>query len=181
MKYLLDKETSERLYFREISNSDFDDWLEFFKHPSSFEHWVAELEAPDIECEKWFNRQAERYKNNEGGMNALIEKKSGKLVGNCGLLLQTVDDAKELEVAYSLLPNFRGHGFATEASYKCIDFAFKNNFSNSLISIISITNLPSANVALKNGMKIEKKTFYKGNSVNIFRIQKTEWLKIKNA
>src|SRR6478736_5451612 len=175
MKFLLDGEETPRLYFRKINNSDFDAWLEFFKHPSSFEHWIAKLDKPEIECKKWFDRQAERHEKNEGGMNALIEKQSKKLIGYCGLIVQTVDQKKELEVAYSLLPDFRSKGYATEASKKCIDFAFKNNFSESLISIISLTNTPSANVAIKNGMKIEKQTVYKHNEVNIFRIYRSDW------
>ncbi len=31
---------------------------------------------------------------------------------------------------------------------KCRDYAFENNFSDSLISIVSLTNSPSANVAI---------------------------------
>ena len=49
----------------------------------------------------------------------------------------------------------------------------------SLISIISLTNKPSESVALKNGMKIEKVTEYNKNKVNVFRIYKSEWNKIK--
>ena len=175
MKYLLENQETARLKFRKITNSDFNSWLEFFKHPSSFEHWIAQLGEPDVECKKWFDRQAERYEKNEGGMNALIEKQSGELIGYCGLLVQTVDQKRELEVGYSLLPDFRNKGYATEASRKCIDFAFGNNFADSLISIVSLTNTPSANVAIKNGMKIEKQAVYKENQVNIFRIYKSDW------
>ena len=175
MKYLLENEETARLYFRKTNSSYFDQWLNFFEDPSSIEHWVGQYEKPSLECEKWFDRQAARYENDEGGMNALIEKQSGKLVGNCGLLVQTIDQKSELEVAYSLLPFYRNKGFATEAAKKCIDFAFKNNFAESLISIVSLTNAPSANVALKNGMRIEKQTFYKENKVNIFRITKSDW------
>jgi RimJ/RimL family protein N-acetyltransferase len=174
MKYLLENEETTRLQFRKINDSDFDNWLEFFKDPSSFEHWAGEYEKPEIECKKWFDRQAERYKNNEGGMNALIEKQSGKLTGYAGLLIQTVDEKTELEVAYSLLPDFRNRGYATEAVRKCRDYAFENNFADSLISIISLTNAPSAKVAIKNEMKLEKQAVYKENKVNIFRIYKPD-------
>jgi ribosomal-protein-alanine N-acetyltransferase len=177
MKYLLENEETARLRFRKIKNSDFNHWLEFFKDPSSFEHWKSTREEPEAECKKWFGRQAERYENEEGGMNALIEKKSGELIGYSGLLVQTVDKEIELEVAYSLLPNYRNKGFASEAAIKCRDFAFKNNFADSLISIISLTNESSANVAIKNGMKIEKQTVYKNNRVNIFRVYQSDLAK----
>lgn len=90
-----------------------------------------------------------------------------------------MDKITELEIGYSLLPEFWNKGFAIESASKCRDFAFGNNLSNSLISIISHTNNPSASVALKNGMRIDKETEYNGNRVNIFRISKSEWKREK--
>jgi len=178
MKYLLFQEETERLLFRGIDISDFDDWLNFFKDPKSFEHWKRKFQEPEMECQQWYQRQLERYEDDEGGMNALVDKNSVKLIGYAGLLVQTIEDKTELEVAYSLLSNFRNKGFATEAAKKCRDFAFKNNFADSLISIISLTNTQSANVAVKIGMKKDKQTVYKDNPVNIFRIDKRDWQRL---
>jgi RimJ/RimL family protein N-acetyltransferase len=172
MKYLLDGQQTNRLIFRKIKNSDFNDWLEFFKDPATSEHWISAKESPEAECEKWYAYQFYRYENDKGGMNALVEKENGKLIGHCGLLVQVVDGIAELEIAYSLLPGYWGKGYATEAAEKCKNFAFENNLSQSLISIVSLPNIPSAKVALKNGMNIDKVTVYNGNTVNIFRINK---------
>ncbi len=105
-------------------------------------------------------------------MNALISKESGKLIGNCRLLIQNVDKISELEIGYSLLPEFWNKGLATEAAKKCRDYAFEKNVSNSIISIISFTNKSSEMVAIKNGMKADKLTAYNGNKVTIYRIKK---------
>ncbi|MEJ2114415.1 MAG: GNAT family N-acetyltransferase [Flavobacteriaceae bacterium] len=178
MKYLLEGQETERILFRKVKWSDFDTWLEFHKDPITSQYWISKTESPEIECQKWYEKQFNRYENNLGGMNALIEKQTGKLIGHSGLLIQNVDNISELEVAYSLLPEFWYKGFATEAAKKCRDLAFINNYSDSLISIISLTNKPSENVALKNGMKVEKVTEYNNNKVNIFRIHKSEWNKL---
>ncbi|MFT4155984.1 GNAT family N-acetyltransferase [Parafilimonas sp.] len=170
MTYLLDGQETSRLLFRLISPDDFDDWLEFFKDPETSRHWKSEKEDAAVTCRKWYEKQLERYASNDGGMNALVEKTSGMLVGHCGLLKQKVDDMAELEIAYSLLPAFRNKGYATEAALQCRDWAFSNNLSPSLISIISLTNKPSEKVALKVGMLLDKQTVYKNNAVNIFRI-----------
>ena len=175
MKYLLENQETERILFRKIKISDFNNWLEFHKNPITSEHWISKNETPEVECKKWYEKQFFRYENNLGGMNALIEKKTGILIGHCGLLIQEVDKITELEIGYSLLPEFWNKGFATESARKCKDYVFENNLSNSIISIISLTNRLSENVALKNGMKIEKTTRYNGNKVNIFRITKPEW------
>jgi ribosomal-protein-alanine N-acetyltransferase len=105
-----------------------------------------------------------------GGMNALISKASGELIGICGLLVQTVDDIQELEIGYSVLPKFWLKGYAFEAAQKCKEHAFENNFSDSLISIIHVDNIPSQKVARKNGMHLDKTTAYKDNPVHIFRV-----------
>jgi [ribosomal protein S5]-alanine N-acetyltransferase len=176
MKYLLDGQETNNLLFRNIKESDFDDWLAFHKDPDTSVHWISQKDTPEAECRKWYDYQFYRYKNDKGGMNALIEKKSGELAGHCGLLLQTIDEATELEIGYSLLKKFWNKGYATQAAIKCRDFAFENNFSTSLISIISLSNIPSEKVALKTGMQIDKQTIYNGNEVNIFRITKQQWL-----
>ena len=170
MNLLLDGEETERLKFRRILASDFNDWLEFFKDPMTHQHWVEDHKSPIQDCENWYARQNQRYKNDEGGMNALTEKSSGRLIGHCGLLRQTVDHATEIEIGYSLLPEFWGKGYATEAALKCKDFAFARKVTLSLISIISVTNKPSESVALKIGMTVDRTTYYRKNRVNIFRV-----------
>ena len=181
MKYLLENQETERILFRKIQHSDFNEWLVFHEDPNTSKHWVSEKEAPILACKKWYKNQFHRYNNNLGGMNALIEKESGKLVGHCGLLIQKVDQQTELEIGYSLLPNFWNKGFATESAIKCRDYAFENNLSNSIISIISLTNISSKKVVLKNGMKIDKVTEYHNNQVAIFRIAKLDWIKTIDA
>src|SRR5690242_17153680 len=100
MRLLLDGEQTPRLICRSIQLSDFDTWLEFFKDPETHRHWIADRSSPEQECREWYSRQQQRYENDEGGMNALIEKSTGKLVGHCGLLRQSVDGVKELEIGY---------------------------------------------------------------------------------
>jgi RimJ/RimL family protein N-acetyltransferase len=103
----------------------------------------------------------------------LIDKHSNEFIGQCGLLIQTVDGVEELEIGYSIMPNHRKKGYALEAAKKCSVFAFENNFRDSLISIIHVDNVDSAKVALANGMHLEKTTNSNGDLVNIFRINKT--------
>lgn len=175
MNFLLRTQETIRLLFNEISINEFNSWLPFFEDPETSKHWVEEKETPRIACEKWYVRQFERYEKGLGGMNALIEKSSGKLVGHAGLLVQNVDGVAELEIGYSLLPVFWGKGYAIEAAQKCKNIAFQDYQVPSLISIISLTNLPSQKVATKNGMRINKRTIYKQNEVLIFRINRAEY------
>lgn len=177
MKYLLTGEETDRLDFRLLEDSDFDAWLPLFydKNIASFLAFDPTL-TPTSLCETWFEKIAHRYKNDLGGMNVLVEKASGKMVGQCGLLIQQVENEIVMEIGYSLLPDFRGKGYASEAAKKCKDFAFRNNYASFLVSIIHPDNIASQKVALQNGMKLERVLkSYKGVPAKVFRIDKKDW------
>lgn len=169
-RFLLDGYQTRRMGFRLFREEDLEDWLAFYQDPESTAYWEGIPEIPEDACKQQFNRIFERYEKGLGGMNALTDLKTGKLLGMCGLLVQEVDGREELEIGYSLLPDSRGKGFATEAGLICRDQAFKNDWANSLISIIHVENEPSKQVARRLGMKPEQETTYKGISVRIFRV-----------
>jgi ribosomal-protein-alanine N-acetyltransferase len=175
-KYSLEGQKTDRLLFRRITEQDFDTWLAFCKYPDSLKYIFSQeqlkVEDPIERCNIWFKRVFNRYENELGGMNALIDKQTGELVGQCGLLIQTIDDIEELEISYSLMPANRGKGYASEAAKKCKEFAFENNFATSLISVIVPENSASIKVAMNNGMKLDKTTTSNGDVVNIYRIYK---------
>jgi ribosomal-protein-alanine N-acetyltransferase len=175
-KYSLEGQETERILFRKIADSDFDTWLRFCKYPDSLKYIYSQeqlaVEDPVERCKMWFARVFNRYEKGLGGMNALIDKQTGLMVGQCGLLIQTVDDLEEMEIGYSLMPEHRGKGYAIEAARKCKTFAFENNYRDSLISTIHIDNDASAYVAKANGMMLDKTTISNGDPVNIYRIHK---------
>ena len=171
MKYLLSGTSSERLACRLVRETDFEAWLPFFQDPASTVYWSGIPADPKVACREQFNRIFERYRQGLGGMNALLDRETGKLLGIAGLLVQQVDGVEELEIGYSLLPGARGKGYASEAARHCRDQAFGNGWAESFISIIHIRNEPSMRVAISMGMRPDKDTVYKENPVRIFRIR----------
>jgi len=164
-------QASARLDFHAVSEADFAEWLPFYKDPRSSAHWAyASAEEPAARCQQWFASQRYRAANQLGELNTLREKGSGVLVGYCGLLVQTVDGLPELEIGYSLLPAYWGQGYATEAALSCKAFARTHHLAQSVISIISLTNVASQRVALNLGMHVDKVTWYAANEVSIFRV-----------
>jgi ribosomal-protein-alanine N-acetyltransferase len=178
MKYLLEGEETERLKFRLLEREDFKDWEPLFQveNVAEFLALDSSLSAKAL-CELWFEKIFYRYDNDLGGMNVLIEKQTGRFIGQCGLLVQSVEEEQRLEIGYSILPEFWGMGYASEAAKKCKDYAFTNDFSDSLISMVHINNIGSEKVARKNGMSLERTLEdYRGTTANIFRIDKKDWL-----
>jgi ribosomal-protein-alanine N-acetyltransferase len=173
MKYLLIGEETERLRLRLLLPNDYETWLEFFKKKGVGNMLgMADIPTPEAQCQKWFNLIFDRYKNDLGGMNVLMDKNTGVFIGQCGLLVQEVDGIEELEIGYSILPKFWNQGYATEAARKCKEYAFQHKFADSIISIIHVDNLASEKVAKKNGMFLDKQTVFKEMPVNIFRVNK---------
>ncbi len=178
MKYLLNGEETSRLHFRLLSENDFDQWLPFFTYKEAYQYLGVEPK-PEAEqmCTDWINRMLNRYENNEGGMNVLIDKQSGKMIGQCGLLVQDVMGNVRLEIGYSILPEFWHNGYATEAAIHCKNKAFEKEFENELISLIHRDNIGSKKVALNNGMELEQfLPNYRNKPVNVFKITREEWL-----
>lgn len=176
MKYLLNGVESDRLEFRLFTQRDLKDIEILYVNPIDriFLALPTEPSAKEL-CDIWFNYCIKRYDNDRGGMNALIDNASGKLVGMSGLLVQEVDGIEELEVAYAILPQYRNQGYAGEAVRKCRDVAFERAYAESLISIIHLDNIGSQKVALKNGMSKTRISNLKGVPYYIYRIDRSEW------
>ncbi len=177
MKYSLEGKETERLKFRLLKSEDFDDWLNLFKvkNVAKFLGMDPNLSEKEM-CEIWFDKTFNRYENELGVMNALIDKKTNLLVGQCGLLIQSVQNIERLEIGYSILPEYWHNGYASESGIECKNHAFENNLSDSLISMVHVENIGSEKVALKNGMILDQKIdSYQGSPMNIFRIDKNNW------
>lgn len=168
--------STERLLIKKLEESDIPAWTEFFKNNPSLPYLGIDLnKTPEESAKEWIEFQLKRYQENRYGHHALIEKESGKFVGMCGLLTQNMEGKQEIEIGYSLLPEFWGKGFATEAARFFRDFGFEHKNLEHIISIIDIRNIASQKVAVKNGMIINRQVKYHNLDVYIYEITKQDW------
>ncbi|WP_276134425.1 GNAT family N-acetyltransferase [Polluticoccus soli] len=159
MNYLLYGQETPRLTFNRVDLKYADAWLNLFKEQGVARFvGLDHLPTPEDQCNQWFERAFTRIDNGLGGLNALVSKETGELIGQSGLLVQVVDEQTHLEVGYSILPQYWRQGYAIEAASKCRDCAFEMGLTDTLISIIHTENHPSMAVAEANGMKRWKTT-----------------------
>jgi len=95
----------------------------------------------------------------------VIERASGQVVGNCGLLDKDVDGVTEIELVYVLAPAYWGQGYATEIGQALVDHAASTLALPRLIALIDPGNAASAAVARHTGMRHERDVIRPGGKV----------------
>ena len=95
----------------------------------------------------------------------VIEKETGQVVGNCGLLEKEVEGRKEIELNYILALSAWGKGFATEIGQALMHYAFERMGIERLIALIEPENEASERVALKIGMRFDKEVVRPGGAI----------------
>ncbi len=169
---LLENLVSDRLRFRSLRASDYEHWLPFVSDTASI-RYLDISGSPEKACRDWITRQQSRYRKDGFGLCALEHLETGEFVGQCGLIRQLLNGKEEVEIGYSLLRPFYGKGYATEAASCCKNFAFANNVAPSLVSIVHENNTASQQVALRNGMRPDKKLTYHNLPVIVYRVYST--------
>jgi len=112
----------------------------------------------DAETQKWLDWTLTNYKEHGFGLWAVVLKSSGEMIGDCGITWQKLDDDRVPEIGYHLNRAYWHNGYATEAAMACKEYAFNKLGFKEIFSIVRSTNIPSKNVAIRNGMIIRKRT-----------------------
>jgi RimJ/RimL family protein N-acetyltransferase len=169
---------TERLRTSFLTFKDIPNWATFFQDKEATELFPDFGTTDELKIsEQWIQRQLNRYQNNQFGLQALFRKETDEFIGLCGLVSQIVDEIEEIEVGYHILKKFWGNGFAPETAKCFINYAFENQLTQSVISIIDIRNVKSQRVAEKNNLFIDKQTKWNNLDVYIYRINHENWLK----
>jgi ribosomal-protein-alanine N-acetyltransferase len=95
----------------------------------------------------------------------LIEKASGQVIGQSGLLEKEVDGLTEYEMVYVLAKSAWGKGYATEIGRALCSYAYHVRNLNRLIALVEPENRASERVAKKIGMHLEKEIAQPGGEM----------------
>lgn len=143
---------TERLYLREMNQTDFEALSKILQDEETMYAYNGAFTS--AETQEWLDKQISRYHQYGFGLWAIVLKKTEKMIGQCGITLQTWNDRKVLELGYLLRKEHWHNGFASEAVKACKEYAFTKLNAKEVCSIIRDTNTASQNVALRNGMII---------------------------
>jgi ribosomal-protein-alanine N-acetyltransferase len=163
---------TKRVILREVEPGDAEAVFELFNDPEVMKYFENTPHSIE-EAHERIQRDINYYTEHGFGFWAAVLKDTGKVIGQCGLLAQVVDEVNETEIGYALARKYRGQGFATEATKAIKNYSFNKLKFNRLISIIDPQNIASQKVALRNGLAFEKTTIWMDKQVKIYSVQKT--------
>ncbi len=145
---------TERLILRPMRRTDADDMFDYAGRSDLTEYllWSAH---PDRRYTEDYLRYIEgRYAMGEFYDWAVVERKSGRMIGTCGFTrFEFAHNSGE--IGYVLNPDFHRQGYATEAARRVIDFGFSELKLHRIEAKFMKGNEASLHVMEKLGMSFE--------------------------
>lgn len=145
---------THRLILREFEFEDLDALAAVLSDQETMRYYPMSFDRAAVA--DWIQRNRTRYANDGYGLWAMILKSTRELIGDCGLVRQSVDAVDEIEIGYHVRRDLWNLGYASEAARACRDYGFANLKVDRLISLIRPENLASRRIAEKTGMTIWK-------------------------
>jgi len=109
------------------------------------------------EAEQRMVEQNEQARVDGFGLLGIRRRYETSPIGYCGLIIGR-GTFEEPEIAYEILPQFRGHGYATEAARAVIEAAFAAGRER-VWATVGTWNAPSFRVLEKNGFRAHHSDF----------------------
>jgi RimJ/RimL family protein N-acetyltransferase len=166
---------TERLILRPMEPGDAEELHAVHADPSTFEYIGSPPPASIEETEARIQRIRARLEDAVSGPWAVVEKASGRLIGDAGL--QILEDGPEVELGYKLGPEYRGRGFATEAGRACLAYGFETLGLDQIVAVAWPENTASWRVMEKLGMTRVGPGHHYGHDTLLYRITREEFAK----
>jgi len=173
---------TKRLYIRPICLEDKSDVFEYRSQVDTYKY--LSLIPNDVsDIEKFINQTSPDF-NIPGTwfQFVILLNDNQRLIGDIGLhFLNTSEENKQVELGYTLNPDFQGKGFANEALTEIIDYLFKVLSKHRITASIDPENTSSINLIEKLGFRKEahfkKSLFFHGEWVDdlVYALLSEEW------
>lgn len=178
---------SERVFLRPYTQADFAALHRILSDKKTMVAWGNGFSKK--ENEEWLEKQLAYYQQYGFGIWAIMEKQSGKIIGNAGLNHTEISlkgkTQKIVEIGYLLHRDFWGKGYGSEAARMCAKYGFETLGLEEVYCLIKEDNLSSLKVAKKLSMQKvgEYLKSYKGKKINhfVFKLDKKVWQGLENS
>ena len=165
---------TERILIRDFTSDDIPALSRILRDPLVMEFSCNGTLTTD-DTRRFIEWCISSYHRHGYGPSALIEKKTGCLVGYCGLSHTNMDGVDTVQIGYRLTPDQWGNGFASESASRVLDQGFELCNVGSVIGIVSTLHEASIHVLQKIGFRSFTETCYRGWKVRVYRLSMGDW------
>ena len=150
--------SSERLYFRDLQESDVNDIFELDADPEVHRYLGNRPIGTKEEALKTILHVKKQYEDKGIGRWAIVEKRSGECIGWCGFKLENRDwkEGEYYDLGYRLKRRHWGKAYGTEAAGYCLEYGFINLGLKEICAAAHVDNLRSNNILQKLHFQIIK-------------------------
>jgi RimJ/RimL family protein N-acetyltransferase len=146
---------TERTFLRKLSVEDARDFYGLNLDQEVLKY-TGDKPFENIKTAKDFLINYDQYERYRVGRLAVIEKKTSKFIGWCGLKYNS--DTDEYNIGFRFFKQYWNKGFATETAKKCLNYGFNDLKIQRIIGRAMKENIASIKVLEKMGMTF-KDTF----------------------
>lgn len=166
---------TERLLIRPLRLDDADDLHELYADAEAMRFLATNVPRTLDESRAWVQSKIDLF-DRDGGMSlwALVERESGRVIGDGGLQWEKIEGARELDLGCRIVRRLHRRGYATEASAAILRAAFAAGFSR-VTAQTALENEAALHVLRRVGLRIEGETEWEGRRM-AFAVRRLEAL-----
>jgi RimJ/RimL family protein N-acetyltransferase len=173
--------TSARLVLRRFRADDIETFVRYRADPAvaRFQSW-ENFTAADGQA--FFASMSAQHPDTPGEwfQFAIELTATGAMIGDCALHA-LAESPREVELGFTLAPEFQGHGYATEAVACLIDYAFGPLAKGRAIAITDVRNAASIAVLERLGFERDpaprEPVIFKGEPCDeyLYKLRREDW------
>jgi RimJ/RimL family protein N-acetyltransferase len=169
--------TTARLVLRPFAFEDLEE-LEVIQAEESFWWYPLRGGMTREQTEAFLRRVLERYRTDGFGIEAVVDRESGVMIGWAGLAVPHFlpEILPAVEVGWRFAEAYRGRGLATEAGAAALGWGFTAGGLNRIVSIYEPANVASGRVMERLGFTPWLTTAGpRGEEVVVMELARTQW------
>jgi RimJ/RimL family protein N-acetyltransferase len=174
--------TSDRLVLRRFRPEDLDAFVAYRSDPEVARYQGWEAPYPRAEGARFLAELQATHPDTPGEWYqiAVALRQTGQMIGDCAVHTDA-DDPRQAEIGFTIAPGRQGHGYATEAVRRLLDYLLVELGKHRVHAKCDDRNLRSAALMERVGMRREghlvESTWAKGEWTSdlLYAVLRREW------
>jgi RimJ/RimL family protein N-acetyltransferase len=158
--------TTQRLIAEKLHQNHLDDLVRLHLD-SDASRFLGGVRSPEV-TKTYLETSIAHWDQYGFGLWAL-RTQDGLFAGRAGIRHILVEDAPEVEIAYTFRQEFWGQGFASEITGALVDIGFRHLSLSSLVGVVFTEHAASRRVLEKSGFVLEREVIFHGENCVLYR------------